>query len=179
MMKSSISELDNATVIKHWNNQKLTNAQVAAKLDAPWGLVRTKARAVKSVAEYLTVAREGGKEGTWSELDSEVKPETVAKKAAATSRKVSGTARTTRASTSGRFKLHVKLLSSSSSVVAERDFDTANAEEAVQSMQNLMTENRVTKTDMFRDGVAINATDLASGDSITLRPTIYAGFAAL
>lgn len=163
--KTTLTELDNASFIEAWNDKSLTNKDLAAKLEANWVLIYTKATRVKQVASELKVKRTGGINGTWEDLD------TVAPAATAATATVSREA--VPASASGTLHVHVKLMSSSSTMVAEAHISAANTEDCAAQMQRLMSENRVTKADLYRGGASISPAEIVDGDELVIRPAIF------
>jgi hypothetical protein len=161
-MKSKISELDNAKVIKYWNDTNLTNAQVAKKLDAPWGLVATKAKRVNSVKDQLTVERTGGASGTVEA----VAPAPKTKRVVATSAAVSAD------SSGGRISVKVVIKSSDNTDIASEDL-SGNLETVVTAMRQMMSDNRITKADLYRNGSMISIPEICDGDVLVVRPAIF------
>jgi hypothetical protein len=161
-MKSKISELDNAKVIKYWNDTNLTNAQVAKKLDAPWGLVATKAKRVNSVKDQLTVERTGGASGTVEA----VAPAPKTKRVVATSSAVSAD------SSGGRISVKVVIKSSDNTDIASDDL-SGNLETVVTAMRQMMSDNRITKADLYRNGSMISIPEICDGDVLVVRPAIF------
>lgn len=162
-MKSKISELDNAKVIKYWNDTNLTNAQVAKKLDAPWGLVATKAKRVNSVKDQLTVERTGGASGTVEA----VAPAPKTKRVVATS-----SANTNTDLGSGRLSVKVVIKSSDNTDIASDDL-SGNLETVVTAMRQMMSDNRITKADLYRNGSMISIPEICDGDVLVVRPAIF------
>jgi hypothetical protein len=68
------SELNNDEFIRVYNNPNLSNAQVCEELDTNWGAIVTKKRVNKTVANALTVNREGGVSGTVAQRSVEATP---------------------------------------------------------------------------------------------------------
>lgn len=161
-MKSKISELDNAKVIKYWNDTNLTNAQVAKKLDAPWGLVATKAKRVNSVKDQLTVERTGGASGTVEA----VAPAPKTKRVVATSSAVSTD------SSGGRISVKVVIKSSDNTDIASNDL-SGDLETVVTAMRQMMSDNRITKADLYRNGSMISIPEICDGDVLVVRPAIF------
>lgn len=153
--KTTLTELDNAQFIAAWNDKSLTNKDLAAKLEANWVLIYTKATRVKQVASELTVKRTGGINGTWEDLD------TVAPAAAAATTTVAR--ESVPAAGSGTLHVHVKLMSSSSTVAAEAHISAASTEDCAAQMQRLMSENRITKADLYRGGASISPAEICDG----------------
>jgi len=163
--KTSISQLDNAEFIEAWNS-KITNKQLAEKLNASWTLIITKATRVKEVRSQLTVSRPGGIAGTFQEKDA------AAESAAATTTTTSTVVRSTAAASNG-LHIHVQIMSSASTLQAEADINAANTEDAVAEMHRLMSSNRITKADLYRNGQSIAATEIQDGDTLVIRPAIF------
>lgn len=163
--KTTLTELDNAQFIQAWNDKSLTNKDLAAKLEANWVLIYTKATRVKQVASELTVKRTGGINGTWEDLD------TVAPTAAAATATVAR--ESVPAAGSGTLHVHVKLMSSSSTVAAEAHISAASTEDCAAQMQRLMSENRITKADLYRGGASISPAEICDGDELVIRPAIF------
>jgi hypothetical protein len=161
-MKSKISELDNAKVIKYWNDTNLTNAQVAKKLDAPWGLVATKAKRVNSVKDQLTVERTGGASGTVEAAA----PAPKTKRVVATSSAVNAD------SSGGRISVKVVIKSSDNTDIASDDL-SGNLETVVTAMRQMMSDNRITKADLYRNGSMISIPEICDGDVLVVRPAIF------
>lgn len=162
--KTSISQLDNAEFIEAWNS-KITNKQLAEKLNASWTLIITKATRVKEVRSQLTVSRPGGIAGTYQEKDA-------AAESAATTTTTSTVVRSTAAASNG-LHIHVQIMSSASTLQAEADINAANTEDAVAEMHRLMSSNRITKADLYRNGQSIAATEIQDGDTLVIRPAIF------
>lgn len=159
--KTSLAQLDNDEFVEVWNSH-ITNKQVADKLNASWTLIITKATRVKAVRDALTVSRPGGINGTFQEKDNEaVAP-------AATSTVVRSSA-----ATATGLHIHVQIMSSSSAVQAEADINAASTEDAVAEMHRLMSANRITKADLYRNGQSISAAEIQDGDSLVIRPAIF------
>lgn len=162
-MKSKISELENAKVIKYWNDTNLTNAQVAKKLDAPWGLVATKAKRVNAVKDQLTVERTGGASGTVEAVVAAPKTaRIVAASSAATSADRSG----------GRISVKVVIKSSDNTDIANDDL-SGDLETVVTAMRQMMSDNRITKADLYRNGSMISIPEICDGDVLVVRPAIF------
>lgn len=162
-MKSKISELENAKVIKYWNDTNLTNAQVAKKLDAPWGLVATKAKRVNAVKDQLTVERTGGASGTVEAVSPAPKAvRVVAASSAGTSIDRSG----------GRISVKVVIKSSDNTDIANDDL-SGDLETVVTAMRQMMSDNRITKADLYRNGSMISIPEICDGDVLVVRPAIF------
>jgi DNA polymerase II large subunit len=161
-MKSKISELDNAKVIKYWNDTNLTNAQVAKKLDAPWGLVATKAKRVNSVKDQLTVERTGGASGTVEAVAPAPKTKRVVAASSAVNTDSSG----------GRISVKVVIKSSDNTDIASDDL-SGNLETVVTAMKQMMSDNRITKADLYRNGSMISIPEICDGDVLVVRPAIF------
>jgi len=161
-MKSKISELDNAKVIKYWNDTNLTNAQVAKKLDAPWGLVATKAKRVNSVKDQLTVERTGGASGTVEAVAPAPKTKRVVAASSAVNTDSSG----------GRISVKVVIKSSDNTDIASDDL-SGNLETVVTAMRQMMSDNRITKADLYRNGSMISIPEICDGDVLVVRPAIF------
>jgi hypothetical protein len=140
----------------------LTNAQVAKKLDAPWGLVATKAKRVNSVKDQLTVERTGGASGTVEAVAPAPKTKRVVAASSAVNTDSSG----------GRISVKVVIKSSDNTDIASDDL-SGNLETVVTAMRQMMSDNRITKADLYRNGSMISIPEICDGDVLVVRPAIF------
>lgn len=163
--KTSIAQIDNEEFIRVWNSE-ITNKQVSEQLNASWTLIITKATRVKDVRDALTVSRPGGINGTYQKKDA-------AAEATSATTTTSTVVRSSATAASQGLHIHVQIMSSASTLQAEADINAANTEDAVAEMHRLMSNNRITKADLYRNGQSIAATEIQDGDTLVIRPAIF------